>query len=386
MAPTDREKLTLELRADIASLARKVKELEAANDRLSAIVALSRQLPLERLQFQLDRMPMACVTIAADFRVVDWNPAAERIFGFTKAEVVGKDPRDLLVPASAVPHVEKIRRRLAAGDMAAHSVNENLTKDGRTLLCEWHNTPLISPNGQILGFLCMAQDITERQRAEQQVREYSERLQALSRRLLEVQESERRFLARELHDEMGQLLTALQLALDMCASASTESLQTHVEDARNLVRDLLSRVRELSLELRPTMLDDLGLLPTLAWYFQHFRERTGVAVTFKHSLEAERFPAEVETAIYRIVQESLTNIARHAGVSEATVLLWAHPDALHVQVEDRGSGFDANAVLSAGLTSGLSGMRERATLLGGQLTVESIPGTGTRITAVLPLG
>jgi len=340
---------------------------------------------LERLQLQLERMPIACITMEADFRIVDWNPAAERMFGFAKAEVVGKDPRDFLVPASAVPYVDRIRARLTAGDMAAHSVNENVTKDGRTILCEWHNTPLTSPNGQILGFMAMGQDITERHRAEQQVREYSERLQSLSRRLLEVQESERRFLARELHDEMGQVLTALQLALDMCASARAESLQTHLDEARNLARELLSRVRELSLELRPTMLDDLGLLPTLTWYFQRVKDRTGISVTFKHSLEKERFPTEVETAIYRIVQESLTNIARHAGVPEATVLLWAHPESLHVQIEDQGPGFDVHAAVAAGLTSGLSGMRERATLLRGQLTVESAPGAGTRITAVLPL-
>jgi len=154
-----------------------------------------------------------------------------------------------------------------------------------------------------------------------------------------------------------------------------------------MVNELMALVRDLSLDLRPAMLDDLGLLPTLLWHFDRYTAQTDVGVTFKHiGLEGRRFAPEVETAAYRIVQEALTNVARHAGVSEVAVRLWADQETLGVQIEDRGTGFDPEAALAAGDTTGLAGMRERAVLLGGQLTVESASGAGTCVRAELPLG
>ena len=151
-----------------------------------------------------------------------------------------------------------------------------------------------------------------------------------------------------------------------------------------LVNDLMARVRNLSLDLRPAMLDDLGLLPTLLWHFEHYTAQTQVRVNFKHSgLEKRRFAPEVETAAYRLVQEALTNVARHAQASEATVRLSTHRQTLLIEVEDRGSGFDVESVLMASETSGLAGMRERVVLLDGQFTIESVPGSGTRLTAEL---
>jgi len=144
-------------------------------------------------------------------------------------------------------------------------------------------------------------------------------------------------------------------------------------------------VRDLSLALRPAMLDDLGLVPALLWHFERYTAQTNVRVTFKHSGLARRYQAVIETAAYRIVQEALTNVARHAGVREVTVRLWADTDALNVQIEDQGNGFDPEAALARGNTGGLAGMRERAILLGRHLIVESSPGTGTRVTAELPL-
>jgi signal transduction histidine kinase len=146
------------------------------------------------------------------------------------------------------------------------------------------------------------------------------------------------------------------------------------------------RVDNLSLDLRPAILDDLGLLPALLWHFERYTAQTNVCVTFRHSgLEGRRFASEVETAAYRIVQEALTNVARHADVSEVMVRAWADQDVLAVQIEDQGAGFDLEATLAAGETTGLAGMRDRAVLLGGKLTVESAPGTGTRVTAEFPL-
>jgi len=141
----------------------------------------------------------------------------------------------------------------------------------------------------------------------------------------------------------------------------------------------------LSLGLRPTMLDDLGLLPALLWLTKRFADQTGVHVHLEHAGLDRRFAPEIETAVYRIVQEALTNVARHASVKEATARIWATQDSLHVQVEDRGKGFRVEGALAAPTSSGLSGMRERAVALGGDLIVESTPGVGTRVTLQVPL-
>jgi len=214
-----------------------------------------------------------------------------------------------------------------------------------------------------------------------------ERLQTLSRRLVEVQEVERRHIARELHDEIGQALTGLKLALEISTLSPAETVKTRLDEAKTLISELVAQVRDLSLDLRPGMLDDLGLLPALLWHFERYTAQTGVQVDFKCTgLEGQRFLPEVETAAYRIVQESLTNVARHAGVSQVTVRMWATQGRLNVQIEDQGSGFDPKEPLRSGRTSGLAGMYERAVLLGGQLKVESSPGFGTCVTAELPLG
>ena len=211
-----------------------------------------------------------------------------------------------------------------------------------------------------------------------------ERLRLLSRRLVEVQESERRHLSRELHDEIGQVLTGLKLRLETARSASNPTFPEDIAEARRLVGELMERVRALSLDLRPAMLDDLGLLATLVWHLERYRTETKIAVDFKQrGLEDRRFGAEIETAAYRIVQEALTNVARHAGARAVTVRAWDGDGTLTVQVDDDGAGFD-RALIGAG-RGGLSGMRERALLLGGRFEVESAPGRGTRITAELPL-
>lgn len=231
----------------------------------------------------------------------------------------------------------------------------------------------------------LEQGEAERQLAAERLRENAERLQALSRRLVEVQESERRQIARELHDEVGEVLTGLKLSLEVSARAASEQVACRLGEAQALVQDLMTRTRELSLDLRPEILDDLGLLPALLWHFERYTGQTGVGVIFEHSGLETRLPSDLETAAYRIVQEALTNVARHAKVNEVTVRLWADPERLDVQVEDRGTGFDLEAALGAHASSGVTGMRERAMLSGGDLKVESSPGKGTRVWAEFPL-
>ena len=163
-------------------------------------------------------------------------------------------------------------------------------------------------------------------------------------------------------------------------AAASEQLQ----QAGKLVGDMISRVRRMALDLRPSILDDRGLLPALLYLFKSFKIQNGEAVTFKHKGLGLRFPPKVEITGYRIIQEALTNIQRHAGKTDVYVNIWANDQSLNLQIRDFGVGFDP-AVSLKGVSSGLSGMRERARLLGGELVIESAPCQGTTVTAMLPV-
>jgi PAS domain S-box-containing protein len=214
--------------------------------------------------------------------------------------------------------------------------------------------------------------------SEEQNRHHNLDLTKLSQRLLEVQESEKRLIARELHDEIGQSLTALKIML----SSHDESGLT---SALGIVDDLIVQVRSLSLELRPTILDDLGLIPALLWYFNRYTTQTNIKVRFKHQGIQDRFAHNFETAVFRIVQEALTNVARYAEVNQVSVRLLLEDNILTLEITDKGKGFDKEQMLSTNLSAGITGMIERAALLGGHLDIKSAPGRGCQIRATLPL-
>jgi signal transduction histidine kinase len=210
-------------------------------------------------------------------------------------------------------------------------------------------------------------------------------LQHLSHRLVEAQESERRNLARELHDDFGQTLIALKLMIDQLPSSSSSADQDVMERLQGLMKELLARVRNLSLDLRPMMLDDLGLLPALTWLCKRFTERTRICVDFnRHGLE-ERLPSDLETALFRIVQEALTNVARHAEVRTAKIELVVSSERVILEVIDQGLGFDLQKVSAEGDRTGLSSIRERAAALRGFLEVRTQLGQGTRLKVSLPI-
>lgn len=226
----------------------------------------------------------------------------------------------------------------------------------------------------------------EHRQSEAQLHHAHQRLQTLSRRLVDIQESERRHIARELHDEVGQALTGLHLLLEMIGRMSaTDQIMSRLDEACKVVNDLMSKVSEMSLTLRPAMLDDLGLLPTLRWHFNRYTIQTNIHVTFKHNGVDQRFDPELETVVYRLIQEALTNVARYAQVEEVTVRLWSDWHTLGMMIEDQGVGFDPQAAMERKTSSGLAGMYERVVLLNGHLEIESAPDMGTCLTAELPL-
>ena len=208
-----------------------------------------------------------------------------------------------------------------------------------------------------------------------------EEARALSRKLVQVQEEGFRYVSRELHDEIGQHLTGLKFLLE---SMKGEGSDTVVERAKAVVDDLTGATRDLSMSLRPTVLDDMGLLPALLWLIRRYSSQSGIEVKFEHYGLGSRLPSEIETAAFRIVQEGLTNVARHAKAKEADLTVWAGDGHLKISLVDRGVGFDPEAVLAQSDSMGLVGMRERAQLLGGDMFIESSPGSGVRIRADVP--
>lgn len=218
----------------------------------------------------------------------------------------------------------------------------------------------------------------------EQVRAGRERQRKLAKSLVDIQESERRHIAKELHDHLGQLLTGLQFMLESTKHKSSGRQRSDLEEIQNSVTDIIEQVREMSLNLRPSMLDDLGLVPTLKWHFERFTRQMAVSIDFHCDEVLSRFPGDIETAAYRIIQEALTNVARHARVKSVFVGLAIQQDTLWVEVVDKGRGFDASTVLEKP-SSGLGGMRERAELAGGYLLIRSVLEQGTQVIAALPI-
>jgi PAS domain S-box-containing protein len=220
----------------------------------------------------------------------------------------------------------------------------------------------------------------------------------LSLRLINVQEQERRYIAQELHDELGQILTATKINIDLARRKLARHIerqegdevvaaQSRLEEASALTDKVLGSVRAMTVELRPTLLDDMGILPTLRWHLGRFAKRTGIRVQLEADELPARLRAETETTIYRAVQEALTNVARHAQASQVQVRLACSDDTVTVSVEDDGQGFDVGAWLERPgeqQTLGLAGIRERALLLNGHARITSQLGEGTQITIELP--
>jgi signal transduction histidine kinase len=219
----------------------------------------------------------------------------------------------------------------------------------------------------------------------------NEKLEAakVSRRLVEVQETERRMLANELHDLVGQKLTALNINLNILKSRSappmTAQIGARLEDSLKLVEETIESIRDVMAELRPAVLDDYGLTPVLRWYAEQFVKRTGIATTVIEQGESRRLPAAAEEAFFRIAQEALANVAKYARAEHATVTLDISPRASCLTIADDGCGFDPSACQQPARDHGwgLMIMRERAAAVGAELIVESAPGRGTRIIATL---
>ncbi|MET0515627.1 MAG: PAS domain S-box protein [Nitrospiraceae bacterium] len=337
--------------------------------------------------------------------IMYWNQGAARLYGWSSEEAVGAYIHDFLRTVFPKPLEEVRKEFLATGFWQGELVHT--TRQGRTITVSSRWTLLHDSRTVPTGSLELNTDITERKRAEgalkaaheeleRHVRERTadlvdanERLKVLSGRLIEIQELERRAIARDLHDEIGQALTAMKLNLrELQDLPDRTSVQAHIADSLEILDQVLHRVRSLALDLRPSLLDELGLVPALRWYAARQAERAGWQLEFSADGVTMRPSAEVEIACFRLTQEALTNVARHAHAGRIDVRLELKDHELTLIIRDDGIGFDPQEMRSgarAGMSIGLSGMEERVRLVGGQMVIQSAPAMGTEIRATFTL-
>jgi PAS domain S-box-containing protein len=341
----------------------------------------------ERLRLFVEHAPAAIAMFDKDMHYLSHSRRWCADYRLGDQAVVGRSHYDVF--PDLPERWKEVHRRCLAGAIEHGDDDPFQRADGATDWVRWEAHPWRTGAGDIGGIIIFSEVITERVQAEAERREHRARLEAVTRRLLKVQEAERRAIARELHDEVGGVLTAVKLnLLSLRGGRSAATGEAALADGLALVDGAIQSVRSISIDLRPTVLDDLGLIPALKWYCERQAQRSGtpIALAFD-AVDLKRAP-QLESACFRIAQESITNALRHAGAHRIQVALRRGDAGIELEIADDGTGFDAGAARRAGNAgehSGLLGMEERTMLLGGRFAIDTAPGGGTRVRAEFPL-
>lgn len=368
----------------------------------------------------VDSSDDAIVSKSLDGIITSWNKGAERLFGYPADEAVGRHIT-LIVPPDRQHEEATILQRLRRGERVDHFETVRMRKDGSTLDISLTISPVRNGAGHVIGASKVARDITERKRAEQALRESEERLRTLanqletqvrirtqeleqrntevleqseqlrelSGRLVRSQDDERRRLARELHDSAGQIITALGINLARLGQlvAQNPRLAKGIDESQDLLQQLSKEIRTMSYLLHPPLLDESGLSEAICWYIQGLNERSDLSIDLSVSENFGRLPGEMELALFRLVQECLTNIHRHSGSKQAIVRLSREADGIFLEIQDEGNGISPErlaAIRAQRSGVGITGMRERVRHLGGAMNIQS-SGRGTNISFMFPL-
>jgi len=406
-----------------------LEDSEASADKVTQ--SILDELPALRLQADKATGLLAAIVDSSDDAIISktlqgvitsWNGAAERLFGYTAKEAVGQHI-SLIIPLDRRHEETTILARLSQGERIDHFDTVRVRKDGAKLEISLTISPVRDAAGKIIGASKIARDISARKRVERELHEseqrfrtladaldtqvqfrtqelrrrnaeilqQSDQLRDLSGRLMATQDEERRRIARDLHDSAGQNLAALAMTLARIeeeAKRDPVRLSQTVKDAQDLIEGLSQEIRTTSYLLHPPMLDELGLSSALGWYLEGLEQRSGLSIELNIPADFGRLAPDVELAIFRLVQECLTNIHRHSGSRTAVIRITREPDKIYAEVQDHGKGMSSERFAEvrsqgAGVGVGIRGMRERVRQAHGELTVES-NALGTTITAIFP--
>lgn len=336
--------------------------------------------------------------IGQNWHIIEANDRAMEVYGYTREELSQLIIDDLVAPDYLIAHRHKMNELTIGSHNLYQSMHQ--LKNGTTFPVEVSAVYIKIEGQSYLQWII--RDITERRVAEQMLIDaknelevkVAERtselaianaqLQSYAARMIRIQEEEKKHIARDLHDQIGQSLTALKLMISQSLRLKDEQAARTLNEAQKVLSDLMGQVREMSLNLRPSMLDDLGLLPALNWHFEKYEKQTRIKVIFIHEGLQRNFSPNVAETAYRVIQEALTNAAKYAGVTEVQINACADASTLTIRVEDSGKGFDV-AKIASNVSFGLRGMNERLSAVGGNLQILSEPGSGTLLTATIPL-
>jgi len=340
----------------------------------------------EKYRDLYDNAPDMYHSIGRDGIIVDCNDTEAKMLGYRKDEIIGRPIADFLTEESRKTYEKEFAE--LKGHAAMYGLErEFVRKDGTSFPVVLNAFIELDENGELLRTKTIGRDITERKRVEDEVKRSREELRNLSAHIQSAREEERGYIAREIHDELGQTLSRLKLDLSWLKKRLTNEQEQLIEKTDNmsgLIDTTISAVQRISSELRPGVLDYLGLSAAIEWQVNEFMEQTGIECSAAISSDISVEDQSISTAVFRIVQETLTNVIRHSKATCVNVDLANEDNALVLEVRDNGTGIDAEKVLSRS-SFGLMGMRERARFLGGEINIMGVPGEGTTVRLSIPI-
>lgn len=345
----------------------------------------------QRFEMMIQQTLVGFIECDTNFLIKFWNPSAERIFGYSAEEAIGRHVGNLIVKKEERPERNKLWRDILASGGGISSTNTNETKDGHIIICEWHDTPIISPNGHVMGIVSLVADVTERKEIEEAMRSSREQLKQFAAHLQTIREEERIHISRELHDSLGQSLTGLKMfAFNIFNKLNTDLSGNELDKVRNqskevltIIDDIMRQVRKIAKDIRPRILDEFGLIPAMEAHIQEITKQTNIKYDFIKRIHSVEMDQSHLIEVFRIFQETCTNIVRHANASLITVRIDSRKDTYILEVEDNGCGIKETDITKL-KSLGLLGMKERSQVFGGNLEITGIDGKGTKVVLTFP--
>lgn len=334
-----------------------------------------------KMLFENNPMPMWMLSLE-NFRIIDVNNAALRHYGYSKEEFLALDSHKMR-PLEEEPRFLKDMRERIEG-VSNRGNWQHQKKNGEFILTEISVFDFESDGGPIR--LVLSNDVTEQIRTADKLKKSYDEIRGLASHLQDVREEERAWIAREIHDQLGQQLTGLKMDFSWLKRKMVEEdefTRERITNSLSLLDETIRTVRRIVTEIRPGILDDLGLIPAIEWQAEEFQKRFSIPTHFITDVDKASFPAGVSIGLFRICQESLTNIARHAFASKINIALSQEAENILLRIDDNGKGFQAEKSGDQ-KTLGLLGMKERALMMGGKFQIESSKGKGTSVFVTVP--